>query len=72
MNVIAFSTPNAPDWRWRIVNYAGGTVEESEHTFTTIGRAVEAGARRLERMNVTERAVRPSSSRASMSYLRPR
>ena len=72
MNVIAFCTPNVPDWRWRIVDYAGGTVEESEHTFTTIGRAVEAGARRLERMNVTERTVRPSSSHRSMSALRSR
>lgn len=29
MQVIAFATPARADWRWRIVDYAGGTVEES-------------------------------------------
>src|SRR3989442_1222645 len=29
MQVVAFSNPSQPDWRWRIVNYAGEMVEES-------------------------------------------
>ena len=36
MQVIAFSTPTCPDWRWRIVNYAGEVIEESQSTFRTI------------------------------------
>jgi hypothetical protein len=72
LNVIAFSTPHRPDWRWRIVNYAGDTVEESEATFPTIGGAVEEGSKRLERMNVVDRSVRPSPYQRSTSYLRTR
>src|SRR5262249_13227091 len=40
MQVIAFSTPSYPDWRWRIVNYAGEVVEESHETFPSIALAV--------------------------------
>jgi hypothetical protein len=47
VNVIAFSTPRRPGWRWRIVNYAGETVEESEASFATISGAVVEGAKRL-------------------------
>ena len=72
MNVIAFSTPRSPDWRWRIVNYAGEVVEESEASFPTIGSAVADGAKRLERMNVTDRSTRPSLYARSTSYLRAR
>jgi len=32
MQVTAFSTPRNPDWRWRIVNYAGEILEESRDT----------------------------------------
>jgi hypothetical protein len=66
VNVIAFSTPRRPSWRWRIVNYAGETVEESEASFATISGAVVEGAKRLERMNVTDR-----STRAAL-YVHPR
>ena len=31
MQVTAFLTPQEPDWRWRIVNYAGETIEESRY-----------------------------------------
>lgn len=72
MNVIAFSTPRRPDWRWRIVNYAGETVEESDATFATISRAVQEGAKRLERLNLTDRSVRPSPYHRSTSHLRTR
>ena len=72
MNVIAFSTPLEPSWRWRIVNYAGETVEESEASFSTISGAVQEGTKRLERMNVVDRSTRPSPYQRSTSHLRGR
>jgi hypothetical protein len=48
MNVVAFSTPRASDWRWRIVDYEGGTLEESSTTFPTIAEATAAGTQRLQ------------------------
>src|SRR5438034_31318 len=47
MQVVAFSTPMNPHWRWRIVNYAGEVVEESNETFPTIASAVAQGTKRL-------------------------
>jgi hypothetical protein len=47
MNVVAFSTPSRPDWRWRIVDYRGETVEESSIGFVTIAKAVAEGTKRL-------------------------
>jgi hypothetical protein len=52
MQVGAFSTPRAPDWRWRIVNNAGETVEESPRGFPTIALAMEDGRARLQTMDV--------------------
>jgi hypothetical protein len=49
MNVLAVSTPGQPEWRWRIVNYHGETVEESYSVFPTIGAAVAEGNERLRR-----------------------
>jgi hypothetical protein len=73
MNVVAFSTPLRPNWRWRIVDYAGESVEESEASFPTISSAVAAGAKRLEHMNAMDRSARPSLSfRSSPSHLRTR
>ena len=48
MNVLAFSTRHAGDWRWRIVGYSGETIEESQATFPTIAQAVAAGSERLQ------------------------
>jgi len=28
VTVIAFSTPESPDWRWRIIDYTGDAIEE--------------------------------------------
>ncbi len=48
MDVLAFSTPTQRDWRWRIVDYRGETVEESSTVFTTIAEAVAEGRERLQ------------------------
>jgi hypothetical protein len=69
MQVTAFSTPTQPDWRWRIVNYAGEVIEESRDTFPTIGAAVAHGTKRLIQMNVVDRSVAVRYHR-STSHLR--
>lgn len=48
MNVIAVSSPRAPDWRWRIVDGGGAILEESSTSFGTIALAMAAGAQRLQ------------------------
>jgi hypothetical protein len=48
MNVLAVSNPGHPDWRWRIVDYYGGTVEESHTAFPTIAAAVAEGRGHLK------------------------
>ena len=51
MQVLAFSTPSRPGWRWRIVNYSGEMVEESFQTFPSIATAVSDGTRRVNEMS---------------------
>jgi hypothetical protein len=65
MQVVAFSAPPDPRWRWRIVDYEGQLVEESHETFSTIASAVEQGAKRLRSMEVADRPVPPSSYRST-------
>jgi hypothetical protein len=67
MQVTAFSTPHNPDWRWRIVNYAGEILEESHEVFATIALAVAKGTERLTEMNVVDHSapVRAWHSRRS-------
>jgi hypothetical protein len=48
VNVLAFSTTRKSDWRWRIVNLRGETVEESSARFPTITEAIAAGAEQLQ------------------------
>jgi hypothetical protein len=71
VQVTAFSTPAAPDWRWRIVNYAGEVVEESHEVFPTISAAVASGTARLVELNVVDRSM-PSRNWRSTSHLRAR
>ena len=71
MQVTAFSTPARPDWRWRIVNYAGEIVEESHDAFPTIAAAVAQGTKRLVQMAVIDRSV-PVRAYRSTSHLRGR
>lgn len=56
MQVVAFSTPAAPAWRWRIVNDAGEVIAESHETFGTIATAVAAGTKRLVAMKIVDRS----------------
>ena len=62
MQVTAISTPRYPEWRWRITDYAGTTVEESHVGFPSIAAAVAAGTERLVSMNTIDRSE--STSRA--------
>jgi hypothetical protein len=71
MQVIAFATARQPDWRWRIVDYAGDMIEESSTVFPTIAAAVGAGTERLQKMDVVDRSVRVNPYRRTR-YLRSR
>lgn len=63
MQVIAFSTATRPEWRWRIVDYAGEMVEESSNVFRTIADAVSAGNVRLQNLDGVDRSVRANPYR---------
>jgi hypothetical protein len=71
MQVIAFATVARPEWRWRIVDYSGETIEESTSVFPTIAAAVGAGGVRLQKMDVVDRSVRANPYRRP-SHLRAR
>lgn len=71
MQVLAFSSPRDPDWRWRIVNYAGETIEESHQAFATIAAAVAEGTKRLGTLNIVDTST-PHYGRRSTSHLRAR
>jgi hypothetical protein len=71
MNVAAFNTPRDPAWRWRIVNYAGETIEESRDGFPSISAALAQGAEKLAAMNLVDRS-QPTNWRRSTTYLRSR
>ena len=69
MQVMAFSTPQDPLWRWRIVNYAGEVIEESRDRFPTIAGALEQGAKRLQTMDVVDHST-PYQPHRSTRHLR--
>jgi len=48
MNVLAFSAPRTTEWRWRIVDERGETLEESSAGFPTMAAALDAGAEQLK------------------------
>lgn len=56
MQVMAFSTPTHPAWRWRIMDYAGQIIEESRDGFASISAAVAAGTEELVRMSAPDRS----------------
>ena len=72
MQVTAFCTPTRPEWRWRIVSYAGDTVEESRDTFVSISAAVAQGTARMLELSVVDRSAPPSRAWRSASHLRSR
>jgi hypothetical protein len=51
MQVLAFTSPSRPGWRWRIVNYDNSMMEESYETFMTIADAVTDGNVRLGKLS---------------------
>jgi hypothetical protein len=55
VNVFAFSTPQAADWRWRIVDLRGDTIEESSTRFPTITEALVAGTEQLRLLRDRDR-----------------
>lgn len=71
MQVAAVSIPGSPGWHWRIVNYAGETVEESRETFTTISIAVAHGKKRHAEMDVMDRSI-PAPVHRPVPHLRGR
>ena len=71
MQVVAFSTSMRPDWRWRIVNYAGEVVEESREIFPSIAGAVTQGKKRLVQLDVVDNSV-PARAYRTTSHLRAR
>jgi len=54
MQVVAISTPGNPEWYWRILNYGGEIVEESQGSFPSIAAAVAAGKERLIRIDALD------------------
>jgi hypothetical protein len=72
MQVVAFSTPSRPDWRWRIVSFAGEMVEESFETFPSIATAVAEGTRRMNELGVRDLSERSYTFLRSTSHLRSR
>ena len=54
MQVVAISSPRNPEWRWRILNYGGEIVEESQAGFPNIAAAVAAGKERLMSMDAVD------------------
>jgi hypothetical protein len=56
MQVAAFAKAHDRGWRWRIVNYAGEVIEESNDVFGSIAAAVAQGSKRLVTLNVVDRS----------------
>ena len=57
MNVFAFSTPRTADWRWRIVDLQGETLEESWARFPTLADALAAGTKQLQLRRDSDRPL---------------
>jgi len=72
MQVLAFATPLHPDWRWRIVNFAGETVEESSQRFPSIATAVTEGTRRMNELNAADLSQRSYTFLRGTSHFRNR
>jgi len=60
MNVFAFTAPHTTEWRWRIVDERGDTLEESSTRFPTMADALVAGA---EQVQLRRDRDRPAAAR---------
>jgi hypothetical protein len=69
MQVMAFSSPAHPGWRWRICDYGGEILEESRDRFLTIATAVAQGAERLAYRDAVDRA---KTARGNLTTVRRR
>jgi hypothetical protein len=69
MQVGAFTSPGESEWRWRIVNYAGDTIEESRRRFATIALATADGRKRLLQLGVDHSVPRGPYRSAQHSRL---
>lgn len=69
MHVAAVSTPDHPEWRWRIATYAGEVVAQSPGGFESMAAALAEGRRRLSKMNVIDRS---EAARVHWASRRPR
>jgi hypothetical protein len=47
MDIVAVSTRSVPGWRWRMLDYSGQTVEESNRAFDSIDIAIAEGVARM-------------------------
>jgi hypothetical protein len=54
MQVVAISSPRNPEWHWRIMNYGGEIIEESQRGFPSIAAAVAAGKERLTSLDALD------------------
>ena len=72
MQVAAFTSPGESDWRWRIVNFAGETIEESRGRFPTIALATADGRKRLAQLDVDRSVPRGPYRSAHASRGRPK
>ena len=71
MQVLAFSTPSRPEWRWRIVDLSGDIVEESREGYGSIAAAVAVGAERADELTRRELGQRnPAPMRSAQWALR--
>jgi hypothetical protein len=64
MQVVAFSSPSRPEWRWRIVGYSGEMVEESYETFASITTAITEGTHRMNQLSHADLVQRTPNLRS--------
>jgi hypothetical protein len=59
VNLLAFSTDRVTEWRWRIIDLQGETLEESSARFPNITAALAAGTEQLQRLRERDRPLPP-------------
>ena len=71
-HVIAIAAPKHSGWKWRLVNAAGESLQESQGSFATIADAVAEGQRRLPSRMAMNRKETTSRPKAEESSARPK